>query len=325
MAACRCTPRAGSPSTRCATCRPGPSTRRRRSTRWSCACGRTPRRRSRSATRGCGPPWSTAPSSNGASRCATPSPRRRPGSASQWPTPARCSTPWAWRRRGRSAWRLRSSPSCAAGCAGPDVELDGPDGRRYFVALHDDVYRPSDDTMLLARAVHAEVRRGERFLEVGCGAGFVSLVAAGAGAAVTCTDANPHAVALARHNARQNGLPVTAAATALLAGLAGPFDVAAFTPPYLPTAPDEYVPGPLNLAFDGGPDGNAVVLRFAAQLQGLRALPRCVLVVHSSLSDPGPLRQALGRLGYGSDVAAEEAHAFERLTVQRFRAHGNAL
>jgi release factor glutamine methyltransferase len=199
------------------------------------------------------------------------------------------------------------------------VELDGPDGRRYFVSLHDDVYRPSDDTFLLAKAVQAEVRRGDRFLEVGCGAGFVSLVAAAAGATVTCTDANPHAVTLARHNAKQNGLRLDAVEADLLAGVPGPFDVVAFNPPYLPTAPDDYVPGPLNLAFDGGPDGNAVVLRFARQLGALKPPPRRVLVVHSSLSDPSPLVAAMRALGYADDVALEEAHAFERLTVRRFR------
>ncbi|HJQ92794.1 MAG TPA: HemK2/MTQ2 family protein methyltransferase [Candidatus Thermoplasmatota archaeon] len=199
------------------------------------------------------------------------------------------------------------------------MELEGPDGHRYFVALHDDVYRPADDSLLLAKAVHAEVRRGDRFLEVGCGAGYASLVAAHAGAKVVATDANLHAVALARHNARQNGFGLEVVETDLLAGLAGPFDVVAFNPPYLPTAPEDYVPGPLNLAFDGGADGNAVVLRFAEQVASLRPLPRCVLVVHSTLSDPDPLRSALLAAGYRNDVAAEEAHAFERLTVQRFR------
>ncbi|MFA5943624.1 MAG: HemK2/MTQ2 family protein methyltransferase [Candidatus Thermoplasmatota archaeon] len=198
------------------------------------------------------------------------------------------------------------------------MELEGPEGRRYFVSLHEDVYRPSDDTLLLAKAVHAEVKAGDRFLEVGCGAGYVSLIAAGAGAIVTCTDANPHAVALARHNAKQNKLSVEAVETDLLAGLAGPFDVVAFNPPYLPTAPDDYVPGPLNLAFDGGPDGNTTVLRFAQQVGRLRPLPRCVLVVHSSLSDPAPLQSAMATLGYANDVALDEAHAYERLTVQRF-------
>lgn len=198
------------------------------------------------------------------------------------------------------------------------MELEAPGGRRLFVALHDDVYRPGDDTLLLARAVAAEVRPGDRFLEVGCGTGYIALVAAAAGAEVTATDANPHAVALARHNARENGLGVAVVEGDLLAGLPGPFDVVAFNPPYLPTAPGDYVPGPLNLAFDGGPDGNAVVLRFAEQVAALRPRPRAVLVVHSSLSDPAPLVARMAAAGFSHGVALEEAHAFERLAVLRF-------
>lgn len=198
------------------------------------------------------------------------------------------------------------------------MEWDGPGGR-YFIATNDNVYRPSDDTFLLARAVAAAVGAGTRFLEVGCGAALASLVAARAGAKVTCTDVNPRAVALARHNARENQLALDAVETDLLAGLAGPFDVVAFNPPYLPTSPDEYIPGPLNLAFDGGPDGNAVVLRFVEQLGRLRPLPATVLVVHSSLADPQALRAAMAALGYRNDVAAQESHFFEQLTVQRFQ------
>ncbi len=199
------------------------------------------------------------------------------------------------------------------------MDYPGPDGHTYFVALNDNVYRPSDDTFLLARAVHSEVKPGTRFLEVGCGTGFVSLVAARAGAHVTCTDANPRAVALARHNARENKLTLDAVATDLLAGLAGPFDLVAFNPPYLPTAREEYIPGPLNMAFDGGVDGNEVVLRFATQLGQLQTRPRTVLIVHSSLADPGPLGAAMFELGYHNDVVLEESHFFERLTVQRYR------
>ncbi len=199
------------------------------------------------------------------------------------------------------------------------MEIPGPDGKPLFIALHSDVYRPSDDTFLLAQAVQDHAKPGLRFLEVGCGAGFVSLVAARAGCEVTCTDANPHAVALAAHNARQNGLRVTAVETDLLAGLAGPFDLVAFNPPYLPTDPDERLPGVINLAFDGGRDGNETVLRFASQLTALRPMPQVVLVVHSSLSDPKALAQALAMAGYNNDVVAEQTLDFERLTVQRFR------
>ncbi len=195
----------------------------------------------------------------------------------------------------------------------------GPDGHSYFLSTHPEVYVPSDDTFLLARAVAGEVRAGMRVAEVGCGAALVSILAARAGAHVTATDLNPHAISVARHNARENAVRIQVVQTDLLAGLPGPFDLVAFNPPYLPTASDDIVPGPLNLAFDGGKDGNGTVLRFASQLGILARRPQTVLVVHSSLSDPAPLAAAMARLGYASDVALEESHFFERLAVRRFR------
>ncbi|MGB0651621.1 MAG: HemK2/MTQ2 family protein methyltransferase [Thermoplasmatota archaeon] len=197
--------------------------------------------------------------------------------------------------------------------------------RGLFVAKHPDVYEPSDDTFLLAEAVADAVAAWPtprpRFLEVGCGAGLVSLAAAKEGARVTATDLNPHAVELATHNGKQNGHPLDVRHGDLLepAADAGPFDLVAFNPPYLPTAEDEKVTGPLNLAFDGGPDGNETVLRFAAQLARLPApLPTQVLVIHSSLSDPAPLEAALAKLGYQSEVEREKAFFYERLRVLRF-------
>ncbi len=195
----------------------------------------------------------------------------------------------------------------------------GPDGHAYFIATHPEVYVPSDDTFLLASAVAALVRPGMKFLEVGCGAALVSILAARAGAKVTATDLNPHAINIALHNARQNKVPLEIVQTDLLDGLDGPFDLVAFNPPYLPTAPDDVVPGPINLAFDGGKDGNGTVLRFAAQLGRLAVRPPTVLVVHSSLSDPAPLAAAMETLGYACDVTHEESHFFEKLAVRRFR------
>lgn len=226
------------------------------------------------------------------------------------------------RRRGRGATSTRRGGAfLSASARGEPVKWTAPDQTEYFVAIHPDVYVPHHDTFLLAQAVAAEVKPGERVLEVGGGAGLVSLVAAHAGGIVTCTDLNPHAVALVRSNAYENQLSVKAVEADLLAGVAGPFDVVAFNPPYLPTTPDEVVPGPLNLAFDGGIDGNGTVLRFAAQLAAAPWRARAILVVHSSLSDPAPLDAALKGLGYQMDTPVSEAHFFERLTVRRYRLH----
>lgn len=193
------------------------------------------------------------------------------------------------------------------------MEHDG-----VFYATHRDVYEPSDDSFLLSRVMRDVVAPGLRVLEVGCGTGLVGLTAAKQGAEVTLTDANPFAVELARHNAKENKVQVTVIETDLLEGLTGPFDVVCFNPPYLPTAEDDVVEGPLNLAFDGGLDGNQVVLRFVEQIGALPERPGAVYVIHSSLSDPAPLIAAMGELGYVGDEVAKESFFYETLWVRRF-------
>lgn len=195
------------------------------------------------------------------------------------------------------------------------MEWDG-----LFVVTHRDVYEPHDDSFLLARVVAETVGAGVRFLEVGCGAGLVSMAAARAGATVTATDINPFAVRLAAQNAKQNKFVVAAINADLMAGLTGPFDVIAFNPPYLPTAPEDKVDGPLNAAFDGGLSGNDVVLRLVDQLAAAPWQAQQILIIHSSLSDPAPLKAAMADAGYGRHaVVADEKHFMERLTVRSFK------
>jgi methylase of polypeptide subunit release factors len=53
----------------------------------------------------------------------------------------------------------------------------------------------------LAAQMAAEVRPGERWLDMGCGSGIVGLAMARVGAEVTCVDVDPEAVRCARANA----------------------------------------------------------------------------------------------------------------------------
>jgi len=184
------------------------------------------------------------------------------------------------------------------------------------IETHNDVYRPDEDTWLLAECVQDAVKSGDRFLEVGCGAGLVSLAAAKRGAMAFATDVNPFAVELSARNAKQNKLELQVAEGDLFGPWEGEFDVVAFNPPYLPTAPDDVVPGPLNHAFDGGIDGNQVVLRFAAAIANHPT--KIVLVVHSSLSNPEPLDAAMASLGYSMSIAATRVLSWETLTVRRY-------
>jgi 16S rRNA (guanine1207-N2)-methyltransferase len=83
----------------------------------------------------------------------------------------------------------------------------------------------------------AEVREGDRILDLGCGVGAVGVFAArmaGPGGHVTFVDSNVRAVEVSRLNAESNGLAdFRAHATATMGGLPeADFDVVLANPPY---------------------------------------------------------------------------------------------
>ncbi|MDK2890487.1 MAG: release factor glutamine methyltransferase [Methanoculleus sp.] len=177
--------------------------------------------------------------------------------------------------------------------------------------LPDQVYPPAEDSELLLRAALREVRPTDRVLEVGTGSGCVAAGLLGRAAAVVATDINPHAVECARARG------VEAVRTDLFAGLCGPFDLVLFNPPYLPTTPEERIDDWLEYALDGGPTGRATIERFVADAGRVLAPFGRVLLLVSSLTDPGAVREFFAREGFISFVVDEEALEGERLYVLR--------
>ena len=74
-------------------------------------------------------------------------------------------------------------------------------GKAFFQDLEieyfEDVYEPKEDSFLLAKAV--QVEQGQEILDLGCGAGLVSIVAAKQGAKVTAVDVNKSALDNVEH------------------------------------------------------------------------------------------------------------------------------
>lgn len=148
------------------------------------------------------------------------------------------------------------------------------------------VYLPAEDTFLLADNLDA--REGERALELGTGCGILAILAAEAGAEVVATDVNPAALRCASANAVAHG--VADRIDFRLGDLFEPvrgerFDLVIFNPPYLPVPQEESIGDMLDRAWEGGPDGRAVIDRFLEGLpehlnEGGRAL-----FVQSSLSN----------------------------------------
>ena len=173
----------------------------------------------------------------------------------------------------------------------------------------DTVYRPADDSYLLLGAV--SVAPGERFLEVGAGAGLVALHAARITDAVA-TDVNPDAVEVLRRSARRNRVPLEVVRTDLIAGLRGPFDVVAFNPPYLPGRPR----GEVERAWHGGREGSEVAVRF------LEDLPRVLDPegrAYLLLSEQNAPARELAKASFRVNVLVSKALFFERLEVLELR------
>ena len=81
-----------------------------------------------------------------------------------------------------------------------------PDGTLFEITIPATVYPPREDTDVLARALRTlGPGKGQRFLEIGCGSGAVSIYAASLGYRVRACDVNPYAVAATKANAQRLG------------------------------------------------------------------------------------------------------------------------
>jgi release factor glutamine methyltransferase len=172
------------------------------------------------------------------------------------------------------------------------------------------VYSPEADTVLLLEAARAEVRPGDRVLEVGTGSGLIAAEMAKV-ARVVATDISPPAASCAR----EKGTDVVL--TDLVAGLRGLFDLILFNPPYLPTRPEERIDDWLELALDGGESGRVVIERFARMAGYVLAPGGRILLLVSSLTGLREVRELFAGLGYSSGIASEQVIEDEVLYVLR--------
>ncbi|MBI5636111.1 methyltransferase [Candidatus Micrarchaeota archaeon] len=179
-----------------------------------------------------------------------------------------------------------------------------------------DVYKPSDDSVLLAQGV-AEYAQG-KFLEIGCGSGFVSVLAAKkiAVSEVTGVDVNKNAVELSWRNAELNNVEKKCVflESNLFGAIGGKqFDCIAFNPPYLPTGEEEKVRGELNKAFDGGEDGRSTIGEFLEQFQNFLKPNGVLLTIESSLCNYELTIQKLSEFGFNVEIIGRQKFFFEEI------------
>lgn len=181
------------------------------------------------------------------------------------------------------------------------------------------VYEPAEDSFMLAEG--ALSLRG-RVLEIGCGSGIASLACARANpsGSVLGVDISPAAVECSRMNASLNRIRNAKFVRGDLFSAVQQkevFDAMLFNPPYLPTAPDEKLSGPLNNAFDGGEGGREVLGRFLKDFDAHLRPGGTLLLIQSSLNGREETEGALRSMRYDVEAVAKESFFFERIFLLR--------
>lgn len=110
---------------------------------------------------------------------------------------------------------------------------------RLNLVIHEGVFHPGlfFSSKFFAEFIETLELEGMDVLEVGCGSGLLSLIAASLGANVTSIDINEHAVANTLLNATSNNLKLNVIQSDLFDRLEGSFDCVLVNPPYFPKNP----------------------------------------------------------------------------------------
>ncbi|GAA4896744.1 HemK2/MTQ2 family protein methyltransferase [Actinomycetospora straminea] len=218
-----------------------------------------------------------------------------------------------------------ATPTGTTGTGAPLVPATGvrPHHRVFRVP---GVYPVQRDTWLLADVLRAEltdhgcgVARPCRVLELGAGAGALSVVAAGVPCTdVTAVDLSRRALLSTRINAARHGRRVRTRRGDLTAPVAGErFDVVVSNPPYVPAATDDLPTHGLARAFDGGRDGRAVLDRVCDEAPEVLTGGGRLLVVHSAFNDPALTVARLRARGLSAEVVARHEHPYGPVLTAR--------
>jgi release factor glutamine methyltransferase len=192
------------------------------------------------------------------------------------------------------------------------------------------VPRPETETLVAAALAAIEARGARtqklRIADLGTGSGAILLAlltelqnAFGVG-----TDVSPRALAVARDNARRQGLAGAGfVACDLAAALRGPFDVIVSNPPYIATDDIAGLPPEVRLydphgALDGGPDGLDFYRAIAASAPALLA-PDGLVVVELGAGQAEPVAALFAGAGLAPSPPQPDLNGIPRALVARKR------
>lgn len=186
----------------------------------------------------------------------------------------------------------------------------------FEITVFDGVYPPSEDTYLLVDSITIEY--DDIVLDVGCGAGLATLVAAVFAKQVLSIDISLKAVSNTRVNLKKNGLGnnVSIIQSDLLSSVSPKtrFSLILFNPPYLPKDEDSTN---MDHALVGGFIGNELTQRFIIEASQHLIEGGRIYIVVSSLADIESITTILKEHMFDVTYEKEESMFFEKIQVLR--------
>lgn len=214
--------------------------------------------------------------------------------------------------------RLRQWHESAYQSAREQAGSDGQDFEYLGLNLHvpPSVQPITPMSHLLGEAVIAEVRPGDKVLDMGTGCGVNAILAASAGGDVLAVDINPEAVAAASENAARNLVSqrVETRESDVFAALDGerdgPFDVIIFDPPFRWFEPRDL------LEMATADAGYRALTRFVQEVRPYLAERGRVLMFFGSSGDIGYLRRLIAAEGFTVEEVARETLVKDDVEVE---------
>ncbi|UCC33464.1 MAG: ribosomal RNA small subunit methyltransferase A [Candidatus Bathyarchaeota archaeon] len=186
----------------------------------------------------------------------------------------------------------------------------------YTFVVSNSVYKPAEDTYLVADNLIVET--GETVLDMGAGCGILGILAAEKARKVVAVDINPCAVRCTSINAKLNH--VASKLDIRQGDLFEPlredeiFDLILVNPPYLPskvTNQKEWI----ERAWSGGTTGRNLIDRFISEAPNHLKKGGRILLVQSSLSEIDETVQKLEKGEFRVIIIAERKVAFEKIVL----------
>lgn len=192
----------------------------------------------------------------------------------------------------------------------------------FKIDVIDGVYPPAADTYLLLDAITLEPN--DIVLDVGCGAGLATLVAASKARRVISLDISHLAVRNTIQNLRRNDLGnnVSVVQSNLFGCLSNSakFSIIMFNPPYLPA---DDMNTEMDHALIGGEDGSELTEQFIKDAPSFLVEGGRLYVVVSTLENINAIKRAFKDSRFQVDIVNETSLFFEKIQVLKgvFRGH----